>query len=82
MKKQLFLGIASLLLFSSFAGDQASSEQAKNVYICSNPKLNCYFVLPCKDFSDFCSDANGKMYKVTLERAEALGKEKCDCADF
>lgn len=69
------------MFFSSFV-KKDSFEQVQNVYICSNPKLKCYYTRPCKDSSDACSKANGKIYKVTLERAKSLGKEKCDCKEI
>ena len=78
MKKQIILGLVSVMFFSSFI-ENNTIEQNQNVYICSNPKLKCYYTRPCKDFSDFCSKAKGKIYKVSLKRAKALGKEKCDC---
>jgi hypothetical protein len=81
MKKQIILGLVSVMIFSSFI-ENNTIEQNQNVYICSNPKLKCYYTRPCKDFSDFCSKAKGKIYKVSLKRAKALGKEKCDCGEI
>ena len=81
MKKKIILGVLSVMFFSSFV-KKDTIEQNQNVYICSNPKLKCYYTRPCKDSSDFCSSAKGKIYKVTLKRAKTLGKEKCDCKEI
>ena len=80
LSSKILLIISVLIVFSSF-NDGNTVQKEKHVYICSNPNYKCYFLFPCKKSSDLCSKINGKLYKVTLQRAESLGKEQCDCKD-
>ena len=76
--------IVSLLLLSliltSFSSKDSSNESQNFVYACSNPSLKCYYKFPCSDFFRDCNQNKGKVMKVTLERAKALGKEECSCS--
>lgn len=76
------LGIFVFLFYTFSSFRHYAPSQVTHVYICSNPNYKCYFVFPCKKSSDFCSEINGKIYKVTLDRAKSLGKEECDCKEL
>jgi hypothetical protein len=69
------------LILTSYSLDTSSKETQKFVYTCSNPSLKCYYKFPCSDFFRDCNQNKGKVMKVTLERAKALGKEECSCSN-
>tara|TARA_B100001175_G_scaffold64246_1_gene52398 strand:- start:7261 stop:7506 length:246 start_codon:yes stop_codon:yes gene_type:complete len=69
------------LILTSYGLDNSSKETQKFVYTCSNPNLKCYYKFPCSDFFRDCNQNKGKVMKVTLERAKALGKEECSCSN-
>lgn len=76
--------IVSLLLvgflLTSFSFYDFSKETQNFVYTCSNPNLKCFYKFPCSEFFRDCNQNKGKVMKVTLERAKALGKEECSCS--
>jgi len=79
MKKIVFLLSLAFLTFS-FSLKDSTEEPQTFVYTCSHPSLKCYYKTPCSDFFRDCNQNKGKVMKVTLERAKALGKEECSCS--
>ena len=76
--------LISILLFgfilTSFTQNESIKKAQTFVYTCSNPNLKCYYKIPCSDFFRECNQNKGKVMKVPLERAKALGKEECSCS--
>ena len=66
-------------LFSSSSTKYPLDQPDVFVYTCSNPSLKCYYKIPCSIFFKTCNQNKGKVMKVKLERAKALGKEECSC---
>jgi|TARA_B110000285_G_scaffold227607_1_gene289192 hypothetical protein len=66
-------------LFSSSSAKFSIEQTDVFVYTCSNPSLKCYYKIPCSIFFQNCNQNKGKVMKVKLERAKALGKEECSC---
>ena len=73
----LFILISISTANLSFSLFQDTDSPRKLVYVCDNPRVKCYFESPCEDLNKLCE--NGKIFKVSVLRAEQLGKEKCDC---
>ena len=75
----LFLTVISIIALS-FTHNK-SIEQDIKVYICSAPRVPCYYKLPCRKFSEEVCTGN-KIFKISLEKAKQMGKKECDCKDL
>lgn len=79
MKK--ILAVSILILFSSFSEYTEDFQQTEMVYVCSHPSIKCYFSEPCDAYFKMCQTNNGAILKVSVARAKAMKKEKCDCEE-
>ena len=78
MRKIIFLFVL-LFTITSFSSESKDDQQKSFVYVCNHPGLKCYFEKPCNDYFEMCKGNNGRILKVSLAKAKAMGKEKCDC---
>lgn len=76
--KNFFLFL-TLIFLTSFSLIQKDSQQKEMVYVCSHPSIKCYFSEPCDAYFKMCQRSNGSILKVSIARAKAMKKEKCDC---
>jgi len=79
MKK--ILAISILILLTSFSANTKDNQQTEMVYVCSHPSIKCYFSEPCSAYFKMCQTNNGAILKVSVARAKAMKKEKCDCEE-
>ena len=68
-----------LFTITSFSLAPNDDEQKTFVYVCNHPGLKCYFEKPCNDYFEMCKGNNGRILKISLAKARAMGKEKCEC---
>ena len=79
MKKLLGLILFSVL--TSFSTNLNNIQQTEMVFVCTHPSIKCYFSKPCDAYFKMCQTNNGAILKVSVARAKAMRKEKCDCEE-
>tara|TARA_B100001057_G_C22708813_1_gene894833 strand:+ start:411 stop:650 length:240 start_codon:yes stop_codon:yes gene_type:complete len=79
MKKLLGLILFSVL--TSFSTNLNNIQQTEMVFVCTHPSIKCYFSKPCDAYFKMCQTNNGAILKVSVARAKAMKKEKCDCEE-
>ncbi len=79
MKK--LLGVILFSVLTSFSTNLNNIQQTEMVFVCTHPSIKCYFSKPCDAYFKMCQTNNGAILKVSVARAKAMKKEKCDCEE-
>ena len=79
MKK--LLAVILFSVFTSFSTNLSNIQQTEMVFVCTHPSIKCYFSKPCDAYFKMCQTNNGAILKVSVARAKAMKKEKCDCEE-
>ena len=74
MRKLLFFCLLILPIMSFIS---SVDNQDEMVFVCDNHRVKCFYYLPCEALRNECQ--GNKIFRVSLNRAKLLGKEKCNC---
>ena len=75
------LAVIFFSIFTSFSTNLNNIQQTETVFVCTHPSIKCYFSKPCDAYFKMCQTNNGAILKVSVARAKAMKKEKCDCEE-